>query len=170
MEGVSFRTAAPADAEEIARTTELGFATFRDFMPEGWAPPPAELEPIGERLADPDFWCRVAEQGGMMAGHVALLPAALHSAYPDPDPELAHLGALFVREQHWGRRRDRGGGAPRLHRLQALHARSAGAGKAVLRTRGLDRGLAAIHGGPLGRDGAHRVPAAARLTAALHAI
>jgi GNAT superfamily N-acetyltransferase len=102
MSEVTYRRGRPGDAEEITRTMELGFATYRAFMPEGWAPPPAEHEGVGEWLADPAFWCRVAEVSEMMAGHVSLLPAALHSAYPEPDPELAHLGALFVREEHWG--------------------------------------------------------------------
>src|SRR5918999_3602860 len=102
MDGVSYRTAAPADAEQIARTMDLGLATYREFMPEGWAPRPTECEPVRDRLADLAVWCRVAEVGETMAGHVSVLPAALHSARPDPDPDLAHLGSLFVREDYWG--------------------------------------------------------------------
>ena len=117
MSEVTYRRARPGDAEEIMQTTELGFATYREFMPEGWTPPPAEFEGVREWLADPAFWCRVAEAGGVMAGFVALLPAALHSAYPEPDPDLAHLGALFVREEHWG-----SGIATALHRAAVEEA------------------------------------------------
>jgi GNAT superfamily N-acetyltransferase len=102
VKGVSFRIGSPADAEEIARTMELGFATYRDFIPDGWAAPPTEREPVRTRLADPAVWCRVAEVRGAMAGHVALMPAALHGGRPDPDPTVAHLWQLFVREEHWG--------------------------------------------------------------------
>jgi GNAT superfamily N-acetyltransferase len=110
MDGVRYRTAAQADAEQIARTMDLGLATYREFMPEGWTPPPTEREPVRERLADSAFWCIVAEVDGAMAGHVSVLPAVLHSSRPDPDPDLAHLGALFVREEYWG-----SGIAARLH-------------------------------------------------------
>jgi GNAT superfamily N-acetyltransferase len=100
---VTFRSAKPGDVEELARTMELGFETYREFMPKGWAPPPTEREFFRARLADPAIWCRVAEAHGRMAGHVALMPAALHGAFPDPDPALAQLWQLFVREEHWGR-------------------------------------------------------------------
>jgi GNAT superfamily N-acetyltransferase len=110
MDEVSFRRGGPGDAEEIALTMELGFETYREFMPKGWAPPPTEPEPLRARLADPAVWCRVAEAHGGMVGHVALMPAALHADFPDPDPSLAHLWLLFVREEHWG-----GGIATSLH-------------------------------------------------------
>jgi GNAT superfamily N-acetyltransferase len=103
MDGVSFRRGGPGDAEAIARTMELGFETYREFMPKGWAPPPVELEPVRAQLADPADWCRVAEAQGRMVGHVALMPAASHAGFPDPDPALAHLWQLFVREEYWGR-------------------------------------------------------------------
>jgi GNAT superfamily N-acetyltransferase len=102
VESVTFRSAERGDVEEIARTMELGFETYREFMPEGWAPPPIEHEPVRARLADPAIWCRVAEAHGKMAGHVALMPATLHGDFPDPDPTLAHLWQLFVREEYWG--------------------------------------------------------------------
>jgi GNAT superfamily N-acetyltransferase len=107
---ITYRSAEPGDVDEIARTMELGFETYRDFMPEGWAPPPIDREPVRARLADPAVWCRVAEAHGALAGHVGLLPAALHGGLPDPDPLLAHLWQLFVREEHWG-----SGIATRLH-------------------------------------------------------
>jgi GNAT superfamily N-acetyltransferase len=102
VDAVSFRRAERGDVEAIARTMELGFETYREFMPEGWTPPPTERELMRAQLADPAVWCRVAEAGGAMAGHVAFMPAAIHGGRPDPDPALAHLWQLFVREEHWG--------------------------------------------------------------------
>jgi GNAT superfamily N-acetyltransferase len=99
---VTFRRAVPGDAEEITRTLGLGFEGYRGFMPAAWTPPPADPEPLRTRLADPDVWCQVAETPEGMAGHVSLIPAAMHVVHPDPDPTLAHLWQLFVREQHWG--------------------------------------------------------------------
>ncbi len=54
------------------------------------------------RLRDPAVWCQVAEADGLMAGHVALIPASVHSSYPVDDPELAQLWQMFVREERWG--------------------------------------------------------------------
>jgi GNAT superfamily N-acetyltransferase len=102
MDEVSYRLGVPGDAEEIARTMELAFEAYREFAPVTWSPPPTDLEPLRRRLADPAVWCQVAEAHGAMAGHVALIPAAMHSAYPDGDHSLAHLWQLFVREEHWG--------------------------------------------------------------------
>ena len=102
MSEVSFRTALPEDAGEIARTLELALVRYREFAPAGWAPPPAETEPVRVRLQDTAVWCQVAEVDGLMAGHVALIPASHHSSYPVDDPELAQLWQMFVREQHWG--------------------------------------------------------------------
>ena len=102
MDEVSFRRGGPGDAEEIARTVELAFEGYREFAPVTWSPPPADVEPLRRRLSDPAVWCQVVEAGGAMAGHVALIPAAMHSAYPHEDPALAHLWQLFVREEHWG--------------------------------------------------------------------
>jgi GNAT superfamily N-acetyltransferase len=102
MDGVSFRAGRLADAEEITRTLELGFEVFSAFLPEGFEAPPPMMEPLRARLADPAVWCRVAESDGEMAGHVSLMPAALHAGRPDPDPSLAHLWQLFVREERWG--------------------------------------------------------------------
>jgi GNAT superfamily N-acetyltransferase len=117
VEAVKFRSAEPGDVEEIVRTMELGFESYREFMPAGWAPPPAEPETVRERLTDPAVWCLVAEAKGAMAGHAALMPAARAGFFPDPDPALAQLWQLFVREQHWG-----SGIATSLHRAAVEEA------------------------------------------------
>ena len=110
MDGVRLRTGTAEDAGDIARTVALAFERYREIAPEGWAPPPVEPEPFRARLRNRAVWCEVAEVGAEMAGHVALMPAALHDGFPDPDPALAHLWQLFVREEHWG-----GGIATSLH-------------------------------------------------------
>ena len=110
MDGVRLRTGTAEDAGDIARTVALAFERYREIAPEGWAPPPVEPEPFQARLRNRAVWCEVAEVGGEMAGHVALIPASLHSSYPVDDPTLAQLWQLFVREEHWG-----SGIATRLH-------------------------------------------------------
>ena len=104
MEGTrfAFRAAAPGDADAIVRTLELALESYRAFAPDDWQPPPSEHEGISERLGDPAVWCQIAESDGAVAGHVALMPAAMHAGWPEPDPALAHLWQLFVREPFWG--------------------------------------------------------------------
>ena len=100
--GFQLRRAVPADAGELSRTVLLGFETYRSFAPRGWEPPASEADLTHERLlALPAVWCQVGEHDGEMAGHVGFVAAARH-AYPDEDPELAHLWGLFVRPEHWG--------------------------------------------------------------------
>jgi GNAT superfamily N-acetyltransferase len=99
---VSFRTSTPQDAAEIAHTLDLAFDEYREIAPPGWSPQPIEEEPIRVRLRNPDVWCQVAESDGVLVGHAALAPAALHSMYPIDDPTLAHLWQMFVRREHWG--------------------------------------------------------------------
>ena len=101
MDALRLRRGTAADAPELARTMQLSFESYREFAPEGWTPPPPEEEHLRTRLADPQVWCLVAEYGAAMAGHVALLPASTHRV-PDPDPKVAHLWQLFLRERHWG--------------------------------------------------------------------
>jgi GNAT superfamily N-acetyltransferase len=121
MDGVTFRIAVPEDAGEIALTVALAFQRYSEIAPAGWAPPPMEPEAIRVRLRSPDVWCQVAEDGGRMAGHVALMPAALHASYPVDDPSLAQLWQLFVRQEHWG-----SGIATKLHDGVVAEARARG--------------------------------------------
>ena len=121
MDGVAFRTAVPDDAGEIAETVALAFQAYREIAPPGWAPPPMEPEAFRVRLGSPDVWCQVAEHGDQMAGHVALMPAALQASHPLDDPSLAHLWQLFVREEYWG-----SGIATELHDGVLAEARARG--------------------------------------------
>jgi GNAT superfamily N-acetyltransferase len=114
------RTAVPGDAEAILTTTAEAFAGYRSFAP-GWSPPePESAESLAERLAGPAlFWVVAETEEGALAGHAAMLPSPA-SRVPGP-PELAHLGALFVRPPHWGT-----GVAVALHDRLLTHATARG--------------------------------------------
>jgi GNAT superfamily N-acetyltransferase len=107
----ALRPATVGDAEAMVAVTAEGFATYRSFAPEGWAPPSAaeELERLERLLADPEVWYQVAEHNGEVVGHVGFLPAT-RSRWGSDDSSLAHFRQLFVATAHWG-----SGLATRLH-------------------------------------------------------
>jgi GNAT superfamily N-acetyltransferase len=122
------RRARIEDAETIAETVQLGFASFRAWAGPTFAPPPAvlELSRVREGLGRPSTWALLALSGGEPAGHVALTQAR-ERAEPRPDiPGLAHLWMLFVRPPWWG-----SGLAARLNALAVEEA--AGRGYAAMR-------------------------------------
>jgi GNAT superfamily N-acetyltransferase len=123
MEGaqLAFRAATPGDTDAIVHTVELAFESYRAFAPDDWEPPLSEHEGMREHLRDPAVWCQIAESDGAAAGHVALMPAAMHAGWPEPDPGLAHLWQLFVREPFWG-----SGLAVTLHSAVIEEARARG--------------------------------------------
>ena len=132
------RRARGEDAETIAETVHLGFASFRDWAGPSFDPPPLALElpRIREGLRRPSTWTLLAFSGGEPAGHVAITQAR-ERAEPRPDiPGLAHLWMLFVRPPWWGsglaaqlnalaveQAAERGYEAMRLH-TPAAHARA----------------------------------------------
>jgi GNAT superfamily N-acetyltransferase len=101
---IEFRPATGDDVPVLAETVRLGFEGYRAFAPRGWEPPPAAIERarIADRLPLPDAWCRLAEDAGEPAGHVAILAARGQTGDRAPIPGLAHLWMLFVREPWWG--------------------------------------------------------------------
>jgi GNAT superfamily N-acetyltransferase len=112
---LAFRRAGIDDAPALARTTQLGFESYRAWAPRGWRPPDHRLEIRGirERLKRPDVWCLVAlEPGGEPAGHVGFIAAAEREPPYVGIPGRAHLWMLFVRPAWWGT-----GLATRLHGL-----------------------------------------------------
>jgi GNAT superfamily N-acetyltransferase len=122
------RRARVEDAETIAETVHLGFASFRDWAGPSFDPPPLALElpRIREGLRRPSTWTLLAFSGGEPAGHVAITQAR-ERAEPRPDiPGLAHLWMLFIRERWWG-----SGLAPHLLTLAVSEA--AGQGYATMR-------------------------------------
>jgi GNAT superfamily N-acetyltransferase len=99
----SLRTAAPRDSERIVTVLTEGFEGYRTFAPPGWEPPDpkAELRRLRAFLGNEEVWCLVAEEGGEMAGHVAIMPTWVHPQ-PSGDEAMAHFWQLFVRESWWG--------------------------------------------------------------------
>jgi GNAT superfamily N-acetyltransferase len=99
----TLRRAGPADAEQVMSVQHEGFEGYRAFAPPGWEPPERseELARERERLGDGEVWCLLAERDGQAAGHVAFMPARIHT-HPSDEPGLAHLSGMFVREPWWG--------------------------------------------------------------------
>jgi GNAT superfamily N-acetyltransferase len=102
--GILLRRATADDAGVLGRAVIEGFGGYRSFAPDGWAPPPLDVEIARGRelLASRDYWCLMAEDGGGgWAGHISFLPAALAGVAVD-EAQLAHLRNLFVRRAFWG--------------------------------------------------------------------
>lgn len=99
----SLRPAVPGDAERIATVLTEGFESYRSIAPPGWEPPDpqVELKRLRSFLGSDEVWCLVAEEGGSMAGHVAIMPARVHP-HPSADGAMAHFWQLFVRPPWWG--------------------------------------------------------------------
>jgi GNAT superfamily N-acetyltransferase len=117
------RRAVPDDAETLAETVQLGFASFRAWAGPSFDPPPPLLEAtkIREGLERPSTWALLAHAGGEAAGHVAITQARERDE-PRPDiPGLAHFWMLFVRPPWWG-----SGLAARLNGLAVEEAAARG--------------------------------------------
>jgi GNAT superfamily N-acetyltransferase len=98
------RPATPADAEGLTETVVEGFASYRSFAPEGWAPPDRIELGLGIAVAlrqgHQRTWVAV-DADGHVTGQVAYVPAA-QSRMPADDPDLAHINQVFVRRAWWG--------------------------------------------------------------------
>jgi GNAT superfamily N-acetyltransferase len=94
---MKFRPGLPADADLL--TTLAGEAST-------WHPSAdqerRERERLRARLADPDVWCQVAEDGGNAVGYVVLTPAWTREEPRERIPGLGHLWHLFVLPAWWG--------------------------------------------------------------------
>src|SRR4051812_40874104 len=94
------RRAVADDVLALARTTQLGFESYRAWAQPGWRPPDHRLEIRGirERLRRADPWCLLAiDPDGEPAGHVGFLAATDRDPPHAPIPERAHLWMLFLR-------------------------------------------------------------------------
>ena len=83
-----------------------GFGTYTDWA-GGWAPS-EQLREEQHRawrtgLAQPDAWTSVAEAGGAPIGVVRFSLARTAREGGEPISGMAHLGALFVEREWWGR-------------------------------------------------------------------
>jgi GNAT superfamily N-acetyltransferase len=99
-----FRPIAREDIRELAAVVADAFVGYRAFAPADWVPPPASEQVLGLQrwIDDPDFWGELADGGQELIGHATVIPAARHSFRAVPDPDLAHLGHLFIRPRYWG--------------------------------------------------------------------
>jgi ribosomal protein S18 acetylase RimI-like enzyme len=117
------RRATVEDADVIAETAQLGFASFRAWAGPAYDPPPPALalQQVREGLERPSTWAMIAFSGSEPAGHVAVTQAREREE-PRPDiPGLAHLWQLFVRPPWWG-----SGLATRLNALAVEHVAAHG--------------------------------------------
>ena len=98
------RPATPADVEAMQLLIGEAFRSYREFAPPGWRAPDTEeaARRMREQLGGPSVRGSVAVVGGDHAGHVLWLPARESAQFPDPDPRLAHLWQLFVRDSDQG--------------------------------------------------------------------
>jgi diamine N-acetyltransferase len=96
---MELRRATPADAAALTVNVADGFATYLEWAPPGWTPPPfdeASVARLAAGLAGPDIWCVMALDGAESAGHVGL--ASVTTEEPAPAPAGAiYLRQMFVR-------------------------------------------------------------------------
>lgn len=86
------RAAGPADAQAVAELIARCDATYAEWAPEGWSPPPPPMRHARRRLEDRSAWTRVAERDGRMLGVVSWRP----------HPDGALLSWLFLDPVEWG--------------------------------------------------------------------
>jgi GNAT superfamily N-acetyltransferase len=104
---MELRRATPADATTLTVNVADGFATYLEWAPPGWMPPPfddASVARLAAGLAGPDIWCVMALDGDETAGHAGL------SNVTTEEPEPAAAGTIYLR-QMFVRSRWRGSGA-----------------------------------------------------------
>jgi GNAT superfamily N-acetyltransferase len=102
MASPTLRSASTEDVPVLLAVVQEGFETYSDIAPAGWKAPDqlAHVEQMREEMADPAFFCRVAEVEGELAGVVTWLPAV--AASPDGFVPDVHFRHLFVLERYWG--------------------------------------------------------------------
>jgi GNAT superfamily N-acetyltransferase len=95
----TLRRATAEDTDAMSETLAIGFDGYRAFAAPGWQPPDVrsapELARMRARLQMPSTWAMIAEEDGLVAGHVGFIP--------QPGvPGGAHLWQLFLRPPWWG--------------------------------------------------------------------
>ena len=122
---ITQRPARADDADAIVDLMMDGFASYSEWAPD-WDPP-AGLRSGQQRLwrdglaGDDGSWTWVAEEGGELVAVARVSQALARHRTGPPVPGLAHIGAVFVRPDRWGR------GLGRTMLVAALkHAREQG--------------------------------------------
>ncbi len=121
----------PADADALAALVRACDATYRDWLPPGWAPPEIGADWTA-RFGEPGRWSLLIEDDGAVVGF-----ASFRQAYEGVPPAasgpaidgVAHVGAVFVAPSHWRR-----GMARRMLELAEDEMRSRGFSRAMLWT------------------------------------
>jgi GNAT superfamily N-acetyltransferase len=104
LDGLRYRAATPRDATIIAELVATGFATYRDFAPEGWQPrsPIKEEGHVHDRLSRGDAHARLALDDPDLVGVTGWMPALTPGAVREPIPGRAHVWSLFIAPRYWG--------------------------------------------------------------------
>ena len=100
---IRYRAATPRDATIVAELIAAGFATYRDFAPDGWQPRTSiQEEPeVYDRLNRGDVHARVALADTRLAGFTGWMPAS-RGKPRRRIPVRAHLWSLFIAPTWWG--------------------------------------------------------------------
>jgi GNAT superfamily N-acetyltransferase len=122
---VTVREPAHGDVEGIAALVAACDATYREWAPRGWAPPPPgrELDRWRGRITDGSWWTRIGiEPGGRIVGLVCFTQAVVQRTLPappgklpvrpagpperdvvglEPIPGRAHVSAVFTHPDRW---------------------------------------------------------------------
>jgi GNAT superfamily N-acetyltransferase len=104
LDGLRFRSATPRDAMVVAQLVAAGFATYREFAPQGWQPRTSHQEEgeVYDRLSRGDVHARLALDGAMLAGVTGWMPALTPHPERQPIPGRGHLWLLFIAPRWWG--------------------------------------------------------------------
>jgi GNAT superfamily N-acetyltransferase len=93
------------DVPAIASLVGACDATYRDWAPPGWEPPPPgrELDRWRGRVTDGSWWTRVAFEPDGRAVGLVCFTQAVSSAPPwgEPIPGRAHVSAMFTHPDRW---------------------------------------------------------------------
>ncbi len=96
---MKLRIAGPDDAPALAASVYDGFASYAEWAPAGWTPPPRTPESLAravQRLSREDVWCVLGEDGAQVAGHASISPVTTEEPEPAP-PGTINLWQMFVR-------------------------------------------------------------------------
>ena len=104
LDRLRYRSAAPRDATAIAALVAAGFATYRDFAPDGWQPRTGAQDEgaVYDRLSRSDTHAQLAFHDAQLVGITGWMPALTHDVERRRIPGRAHLWLLFVAQPFWG--------------------------------------------------------------------